>query len=363
MKNKLFITLLAGVFVLGLFSLAQAGKPTRPGFYCSADGTSYSDELGCLAACREVEAFCSEADIYVGNGYPSGKHYNLNIKAHKNFSCPAEDDVMKGYCPDPEPKVFDSLTECNFANPLAVPPEDNCTADCFEVFSNVIHFPTSNQMDSYSILMESGRVKPRGKPDKFDDTEITYPDLLEVTDWCMGGGDTNAAFRLPADPEGYAVFARLVGDPKDSPQFDFTVPELSYVEDTNQDILLLGFITPDGGVFNQKGELVTPVTRTKGKKVNPATNITPMFMWEGDICTFGDYGGIETPKCCSTDDLTIIEDPEDVITVTGVSDGFYDSCVDPSITPHCCIDELPDDPGPDGAYDSCVLAIPGDPPT
>ena len=71
MTKKIFIILLAGVFVLGLFSLAQAGKPQ------DGDG------------------------VFFGNGFPSGPHFNLNIKAKKDdFTCPDANDVMKGYCPD-----------------------------------------------------------------------------------------------------------------------------------------------------------------------------------------------------------------------------------------------------------------------
>jgi len=54
MKIKLLRILLAVVFVFGLFSLAQAGKPQ------------------------------DSNKVFLGNGFPSGPHFNLNIKADLN---------------------------------------------------------------------------------------------------------------------------------------------------------------------------------------------------------------------------------------------------------------------------------------
>ena len=55
MKIKLLRILLAGVFVFGLFSMAQAAKPQNSG---------------------------SDKDVIaMSNGFPSGLHFNLNVSA------------------------------------------------------------------------------------------------------------------------------------------------------------------------------------------------------------------------------------------------------------------------------------------
>jgi hypothetical protein len=274
--------MVAVIFVSGVLP-AMAGKPQRDG-------------------------------VFIGNGYPSGPHYNLNIKAKNpdTFTCPDQADVMKYYCPDAlNMNVYGADLECN----------EVCNATCIPVYGNVINFPQGDGSSNFSILMESGKEKPKGKPT----TPANYPDLLEVTDWCMGfENNDNAAFRLPADPDGYAVYARLVGDPKEEPSFDFTNPLLSYVEDNNQDLLLLGYVA--NGVFNPAGEEIETISRTKGKKVSTATEITPLFMWEGDVCTFIDWddGGIPTDQCCT--------DAEPV----GEPDGIYEDCGDTLATDQCC---------------------------
>jgi hypothetical protein len=187
----------------------------------------------------------------------------------------------------------------------------DCGQECTEVYGNVIFFPQGNGDENFSILVESGIVKPKGKPTE----PANYPDLLEVTDWCTGfGSNDSAAFRLPADPDGYAVYARLTGDSKHDPQFEFTNPDLSYVEDGGENLLLLGFIS--NGVWNPEGESIEAVTKTKVQGANKATNITPLFMWSGDVCTFADYGDGTTPtaKCC-------LDESEP-------ADGIYDICID-----------------------------------
>jgi hypothetical protein len=242
---------------------------------------------------------------FIGNGFPSGPHFNLNLKAKDSatFTCPDEVEVKDYYCPDVG-SIYGDSSSC----------DENCDADCIEIYSNVIYFPQGDGSDNFTILMESGKNKPKGKPTE----PVNYPDVLEVTDWCMGfQNNDNAAFRLPADPDGYAVYARLTGDPKNDPSFDFTNPELAYVEDNGQDLILLGFIT--GGLWSPNFE---PISRTKGTGVNKATDITSLFMWTGDVCTFNDYGGVETQKCC--------------IDTSDPLDGIYDECMDPNFEePYC----------------------------
>jgi len=289
MVKKIFTNLLIGGFIVGLSSSAFAGKPQIGG-------------------------------AFVGNGFPSGPHYNLNIKAkNPDFTCPPQEDVMKYFCPDvTNMQTYGTALEC----------DDACTADCVEVFGNVINFPQGDGSNNFTILMESGKEKAKGKP-----TTPDYPDMLEVTDWCMGFvNNDNAAFRLPADPDGYAVYARLTGDPKEDPAFDFVNPTLSYVEDSNQDLLWLGYVS--NGVFNPAGEDIGTISKTKGKKVNNATDITPLFMWSGDVCTFIDWGdgGVPTDQCCLDADTHLDGDPSNddpANVIVGTPDGIFEECVDP----------------------------------
>jgi hypothetical protein len=344
MKNKVLLTLLAGIFVFGLLSLAQAGKPQ------------------------------DSNEVFLGNGFPSGPHFNLNIKAHKDdFNCPNADDVMKGYCPDDQ-KTYSSVAECD----AVIDTIDVCASDCIAVYGNVINFPETGIASNSKLLMESGQEGSKGKAKK-EQTTPSYPDLLEVTDMCLGfEANDNAAFRIPADPDGYAVYARTTGDPKYSPEFDFSDPELYYVQnfaitydcpdqgnievydslevcdfecglacemrDADVDYLALGYITSDG-VFDVDGNPISIPAKERGNKLPKATEITSLFMWSGEVCFLYDNGeGGQTDKCC-TDNVDTL-DPEFNVGV----------CVDPFAV-ECCID--PNDQNTcNGIYDTATLTCP-----
>ena len=271
MRIKLLRILLAGVFVLGLFNLAQAGKPQD-----------------------------SEGD-FLGNGFPSGPHFNLNLKAkNDSFNCPTA-EPNKGYCTDlpgdPEPDKSDagivgSIDDCN-DDLLGL-----CDGACIGVYGNVINFPQAPIAPNSKLLMESGQEGSKGKAKKAQENP-DYPNLLEVTDMCLGFTDNDdAAFRIPADPDGYAVYARITGDPKHEPSYDFTDPEFYYVQNINpddpanldDDFLALGYISP-GGIFDVDGNPIGALpARTKGNKLPKATEITSLFMWSGEVCFLDDYG-------------------------------------------------------------------------
>jgi hypothetical protein len=152
--------------------------------------------------------------------------------------------------------------------------------------------------------VESGQEGPKGNKKARDDSG--YPNLLEVTDMCLGFADNDdAAFRIPADPDGYAVYARVTGDPKYSPEFEFSNPELYYVQnyenpnDPDVDFLVLGYISP-GGVFDADSNTLAITPKIKGNRLPKATEITSLFMWSGEVCFLDDYGegAVATHKCC-----------------------------------------------------------------
>jgi len=200
--------------------------------------------------------------VYIGNGFPSGPHYNLNVIAKKaGFVCPAQQYM----CSDGTP-AGEGCTVCESAG-----------LSCQPAYGGVIFVPQEPGNTPINILMESGAKGPRGNP------EATS---LEVTDWCTETFDgSGASFRLPANALGYAVYARIVGDPKQNPQFDFTTPTLKYVIDEGGNpLLLLGFVS-NNTVYGSEGQVLSRYdSNQKGRKVQNATNITPFFKFQGGVC-------------------------------------------------------------------------------
>jgi hypothetical protein len=279
------LVLLACVFTLGN---AHAGKPTKD------DGS------------------------FLGNGYPSGPHFNLNIHGkNDNFTCP-------------DPKFFFQVTDdsSEIADLYDVgdlvkecPGDYTCILTNEEYFGNVINLPRDGS--DVQIYMESGRKGPKSNP-----TAST----LEVTDWCTKPFDNDAAsFRLPKDPDGYAVFSRVTGKPVDDQFFEVFGRTLTLVDiectvtDTDcptsgfYDLLLLGIVTEDGAFVPVGGLGEDDFQRTDntdnrgGNGVKNATEITGMFEFDGQVCyIYADDPACTsgtacaaTDYCCPIDDTTL----------------------------------------------------------
>lgn len=225
--------------------------------------------------------------IPFGNGFPSGKHFNLNIIGKKDhFSCP--------------------------------PPE---YIDGTQVFGNVIFIPREQGNDPITILMESGKKGPKGAQDST---------VLEVTDWCsesftdygQNKGDS-AVMRLPKNDSGYAVYARITGKPSDPGQPEVSVvPNLAYVEDeAGNDLILLGLVDRSGtATFSSDGMTLTRTSTdssVKGKGVQTATNMTKLFEWSGEVC----YVQPDYDLYCQGECL-----PLDLCCVDETLDGIYENC-------------------------------------
>jgi hypothetical protein len=282
MKIKLFLAFLA---ILLTATQVQAGKPTK-----GVDGP------------------------YLGNGFPSGPHFNLNIHGkNENFVCP-DPTYLQVVSDDPDPNLLDDIVPGDIFE--SCPDGYTCT-DGEQVFGNVINVP--QQGEGVQILVESGSKGPKSKVDATD---------LEVTDWCASvGGDNDAAsFRLPADPDGYAVYARVTGKPTDDPWFEIDGRQLSLVEvecdplDTSDnctlnntyDLLLMGVVYEDGTFVPGSDGILERVDSTDGrggKGVKNATNITSLFEFTGSVCyvyaddpaCVGDTPCTPTTYCCATD--------------------------------------------------------------
>jgi hypothetical protein len=247
MKRILIFTM-SGVLLVILaigVSPAMAGKPTK------TDGND---------------------TVYVGNGYPSGPHYNLNI--------------LGKWSEGPDP------FEC---------PE---TLDEY----NVIFVPRE-PLRQISILVESGK---KGKIKGTED-----PLVFEVTDWCTedfedpDGGNDAAAMRLPMDPLGFLVYARITGKPGLGKGDEFTGFTafvggcLEYAEDeTGNDMILLGLVTNTGTFVPNcedapyGGQIQLERTSgLNGKGVKKAIPITDIFEFTGKVC-YIDPLGIDKDFCC-----------------------------------------------------------------
>jgi hypothetical protein len=174
--------------------------------------------------------------VYLGNGYPSGEHFNLNVISKKeNYNCTT-----------PEP------TDGEYGNVIFIP--ENAT--------------------DLKILMESGKKGPK--------SNLTATSL-EGSDACagFGGAGDSGVLRLPAHGDGYAVFARAVGTPSEEGFIRIFDPGIEYVAayDASSDpLFFLGVVSADG-VFTSTEEVFF---RGGGKSV--AREITDLFMWQGQVC-------------------------------------------------------------------------------
>ena len=297
---KLFMMIL---MVLSLASMSYAGKP--------------SDGQG----------------VFIGNGFPSGPHHNLNIIAKKaGFVCPAQQFL----CPDGE-TVVEDCASC---------PEAALDAlTCQPVYGGVIFVPQEPGNDPINILMESGAKGPKGNPGATS---------LEVTDWCTDTIDgSGASFRLPANDQGYAVYARITGDPKQNPRFEFTNPSLKYVTDeSGQPLILLGFVS-NNTVYGSEGQALSSRydSSRKGKKVQNATDISEFFKYSGSVC-YTDPLDIETycgGGVCTTYQFCCMDSDSDALyeyctfmanvqAPTTTAEGTVTYGCPTTVTNWCCVD-------------------------
>ena len=270
----------------------------------------------------------------LGNGFPSGPHFNLLIHGKKdNFTCPAA-----------KYEVTNSGTSGVEVGTIV---EGSCPegATCQQVFGNVINVPRNWGNGPIEILMESGRKGPKGN---------TGTTELDVTDWCTEDLDGDAAvLRLPQDPDGYAVYARILGKPGDGgdPTFKFTSRELALVEDEmGNDLLGLGLITPTGTV-DFAGNVLTRWDTTKnGKGVQKAKNITEIFEFTGEVCAINDQytfclsGGCSAGLvvCC----VPFVEQPNHIFVEGETCLEPYGACENQSV-----------DTNADGTPDACAPTI------
>jgi hypothetical protein len=292
MTKKVLTNLLIGGFILGLCSSVNAGKPMTDDPY----------PLG------------------IGNGFPSGPHYNLLIHGKSDsFSCPPAEFFLEVTADNNASEDIGQLVKnCDEG--------DVCGETDVQIYGNVINVPRVPGNDPMTILMESGKKGPKSNP-----TTIG----MEVTDWCTESfpddgsyalplGDS-AVLRLQKDDDGYAVYGRVLGKPGDDgmPMFNM-IPDLKLVMDeSGNDLVLLGFVT-SSGVFNPEG---LPINRSdstkKGKGAKTATNLTSLFEWTGNVCYIQEDSDL---YCWEDTDYVCTTLPVCCVDTTDPVDGVYDSC-------------------------------------
>ena len=248
---------------------------------------------------------------YLGNGFPSGPHFNLNIHGkNENFTCP---DAEYLWTIDSELYFIDDGIEVGNEIVASACPDGYTCTQGEQVFGNVINLPLDGS--DVQIFVESGRKGPKSKRGEVS-TE------LEVTDWCTKPFDSDAAsFRLPEDPDGYAVYARATGKPVQEQFFEVFGRDLTVVEvecsaddllndpncegDGTYDLLLLGLVDEQGAWINYGNgdgnfDRVDDTDGRGGKGVKDATEITGMFEFTGDVC----YIYADDPACTDGDPCT-----------------------------------------------------------
>ncbi len=198
----------------------------------------------------------------VGNGFPSGPHYNLNIIGKKgSFTCPSQEYDVNG-------------------NP---------------VYGNVIFVPEVTNddpllQDPAQIVFESGLKGPKSAP------TITE---LQVRDWCSGFlGTGSATLLLPKNEAGYDVYARALAKPTNNPNVMID-PSLVWLQDEyGNDLYYLGTL----GSVDYFSWGTNTFYRKKGN--SPGLDITPLFEYTGEVCYLTmppDTSGYTVKPLCGLD--------------------------------------------------------------
>ncbi|MCG9726703.1 hypothetical protein [Vibrio brasiliensis] len=277
-----------------LFSVAaEAGKPVK------SDGT------------------------YLGNGFPSGEHFNLILHGKKDTHvCETYVEIVEITDTD-----LGDVTEPFYAIGDKYLPGECPTQAGFEyrcAYGNVISMPRGS--DSSQILMESGSKGPAKKSGSDADLDST---TLQVTDACTGySGNDPAVVRIPADKDGYAVYARVLGKPTDDggPDFSVTGREIPIIGDgdnTTDDVWLIGVIDNEGalipGTCDDGGCTLERWESTeKGKGAKTATNLTGLFSFSGEVCYW------EDDESCLDGNTNVCSDKDFCCTVVDEYDGLGD---------------------------------------
>lgn len=276
--------------------------------------------LGLLIATAQAGKPTNDDGVYLGNGFPSGEHFNLLLHGKK------ETHVCETYVKVVEVTDTDPV---DLTEPLYVVGDKFLPGECpvqagFEyrcAYGNVINMPRGS--DTSQILMESGGKGPAKKSGSDADLDSS---TLQVTDACTGySANDPAVVRIPADKDGYAVYGRVLGKPTDDggPDFSITGREIPIIGDGDNgddDVWLIGVIDNEGALIpstcDDGGCTMTRwETTTKGKGAKTATNLTGLFTFSGEVCYWEDDESCldgATNVCTDTDFCCTIVDEYDM---------------------------------------------------
>jgi hypothetical protein len=213
---------------------------------------------------------------YVGNGMPSGPHFNLNIHGK-------------------DPSVFIDCPEVNDNGGFLALWKWDEASGTYKLDTSIFT-PLYSNPDEETILVQSGKTKGNKK----NGTVVIRDDLV-VTDPCTEGIDgTNAVFQLPPCEAGYKVYGRALGTPTKDGSPDRTITlsagEILTAEDEHGNNLLeLGEITGNSYTKPNGTQLFV-----RGKGQSLGIPLTDLFMYSGTLCYFTDPGGTTTQEilCC-----------------------------------------------------------------
>lgn len=234
--------------------------------------------------------------IYLGNGFPSGEHFNLILHGKKqDHQCETHIKLVEVTDLDENDLIFPSYAVGDKFLPGQCPIEAGIEYRCS--YGNVINMPRGSEHSQ--ILMESGSKGPAKKSGGTADLDNT---TLQVTDACTGySANDPAVVRIPANKKGYAVYGRVLGKPSDDGGPDFSVDGRSIPiigdegtpGDVTDDVWLIGVIDNDGillpGTCDDGGcEMDRWDPNTKGKGAKNATDLTGLFTFSGEVCYWDD---------------------------------------------------------------------------
>lgn len=259
----------------------------------------------------------NDENMYMGNGFPSGEHYNLLLHGKKlDHLCETEIELV-AITPLTGGEIADSGHFVGEKFPVGECPAATADYSFTCEYGNVVNMPRGSQ-HQVQILMESGRKGPAKKSG--GDADLNN-DILQVTDACTGySGNDPAIIRLPGNKKGYAVYGRVLGKPTDDGSPDFSVngrsiPIIGDMDGSGDGdvVWLIGVINGDGIYIPEECDdesggctLTRWDPNTKGKGAKKAIDLTGLFTFTGSVCyDFSgdeacqlDGGCDEVPFCC-----------------------------------------------------------------
>ncbi|PWI32177.1 hypothetical protein DI392_15970 [Vibrio albus] len=254
----------------------------------------------------------NDEGMYLGNGFPSGEHFNLLFHGKKaDHQCETYIEIAT-IVPLTGGDIEDAPYSVGEKFPVGECPASTEDYSFTCEYGNVVNMPRGSE--NIQVLMESGRSGPAKKTG--DDSDLNN-DALQVTDACTGySGNDPAVVRLPGNKNGYAVYGRVLGKPTDDGSPDFSIdgrsiPIIGDMDENGDVVWLMGVISGDGVYLpDECGVDGCMLTRwdpeTKGKGAKKATDLTGLFTFTGSVCYESssdeaclDDGCTATEFCCT----------------------------------------------------------------